>query len=183
MTIFDFDSLSTSLESAIQVLRQPVAEKGIDRTRDCRAWKPSERLLRQIFSHLRPWDKVLPARHPKRPYALDHIRLMCESFVELVRRPLRFDDPAIVAVWALGVYRLVIVGSRRGATSKSARSALRHGETRRLCAKHGGMFRLAEKFRSPVLTLVDTPAADPGVESESRGISEAIARRCSLCLS
>ncbi|MCX7687449.1 MAG: acetyl-CoA carboxylase carboxyltransferase subunit alpha [Fimbriimonadales bacterium] len=178
MTIFDFEKPINELESAIQELRQLVAEKGIDRTREIAELEAQrERLLRQIFSHLRPWDKVLLARHPKRPYALDYIRLMCESFVELHGDRLGFDDPAIVAgVGKLGVYRLVIVGQQKGRDLKERQKrnfGMAKPEGYRKAMR---MFQLAEKFRLPVLTLVDTPAADPGVESESRGISEAIAR-------
>ncbi|CUU09503.1 acetyl-CoA carboxylase carboxyltransferase subunit alpha [Armatimonadetes bacterium GBS] len=178
MTIFDFEKPINELESAIQELRQLVAEKGIDRTREIAELEAQrERLLRQIFSHLRPWDKVLLARHPKRPYALDYIRLMCESFVELHGDRLGFDDPAIVAgVGKLGAYRLVIVGQQKGRDLKERQKrnfGMAKPEGYRKAMR---MFQLAEKFHLPVLTLVDTPAADPGVESESRGISEAIAR-------
>jgi hypothetical protein len=84
MTIFDFEKPINELESAIAELRQIAAEKGLDRSREIAELEAQrERLLRQIFAHLRPWDKVLLARHPKRPYALDYIRLMCESFIEL----------------------------------------------------------------------------------------------------
>ena len=153
MTIFDFEKPITELESQ------------------------RERLLRQIFSHLKPWDKVLLARHPKRPYTMDYIRLMCEQFLELHGDRLGFDDPAIVAGLArLGNYRLVIVGQQKGRDLKERQKrnfGMAKPEGYRKAMR---MFHMAEKFRLPVLTLVDTPAADPGVESESRGISEAIAR-------
>lgn len=177
MTIFDFEKPINELESAIQELRQLVAEKGIDRTREIAELEAQrERLLRQIFAHLRPWDKVLLARHPKRPYALDYIRLMCENFVELHGDRLGFDDPAIVAgIGKLERYRLVIVGQQKGRDLKDRQKrnfGMAKPEGYRKAMR---MFRLAEKFRLPVLTLVDTPAADPGVEAEGRGISEAIA--------
>ena len=178
MTIFDFEKPINELESAIAELRQIAAEKGLDRSREIAELEAQrERLLRQIFAHLRPWDKVLLARHPKRPYALDYIRLMCESFVELHGDRLGFDDPAIVAGLAkLGGHNLVIVGQQKGRDLKERQKrnfAMAKPEGYRKAMR---MFRLAEKFRLPVLTLVDTPAADPGVESESRGISEAIAQ-------
>ncbi|MFN7162241.1 MAG: acetyl-CoA carboxylase carboxyltransferase subunit alpha, partial [Fimbriimonadales bacterium] len=129
------------------------------------------------FAHLRPWDKVLLARHPKRPYALDYIRLMCESFLELHGDRLGYDDPAIVGGLAkLGGYKLMIVGQQKGRDLKERQKrnfAMAKPEGYRKAMR---LFRLAEKFRLPVLTLVDTPAADPGVESESRGVSEAIAQ-------
>ncbi len=178
MTIFDFEKPINELESAIQELRQLSAEKGLDRSREiAELERQRERLLKQIFAHLRPWDKVLLARHPKRPYTLDYIRLMCEQFVELHGDRLGYDDPAIVAGLAkMGGYKLVVVGQQKGRDLKERQKrnfAMAKPEGYRKAMR---MFQLAEKFRLPVLTLVDTPAADPGVESESRGISEAIAR-------
>lgn len=178
MTIFDFEKPITELENAIEELRQLAAEKGIDRSREIAELEQQrERLLRQIFAHLKPWDKVLLARHPKRPYAMDYIRLMCESFLELHGDRLGFDDPAIVAGLArLGAYRLVVVGQQKGRDLKERQKrnfGMAKPEGYRKAMR---MFQLAQKFRLPVLTLVDTPAADPGVESEARGISEAIAR-------
>jgi acetyl-CoA carboxylase carboxyl transferase subunit alpha len=178
MTIFDFEKPITELENAIEELRRLAIEKGIDRSREIAELESQrEQLLRQIFAHLKPWDKVLLARHPKRPYAMDYIRMMCEQFVELHGDRLGFDDPAIVAGLAkLGHYRLVVVGQQKGRDLKERQKrnfGMAKPEGYRKAMR---MFQLAEKFRLPVLTLVDTPAADPGVESEARGISEAIAR-------
>ncbi len=178
MTIFDFEKPITELENAIEELRRLAAEKGLDRSKEIAELESQrERLLRQIFAHLKPWDKVLLARHPKRPYAMDYIRLMCEQFLELHGDRLGFDDPAIVAGLArLGRYRLVVVGQQKGRDLKERQRrnfGMAKPEGYRKAMR---MFQLAEKFRLPVLTLVDTPAADPGVESEARGISEAIAR-------
>ena len=100
MTIFDFEKPINELESAIAELRQIAAEKGLDRSREIAELEAQrERLLKQIFAHLRPWDKVLLARHPKRPYALDYIRLMCESFIELHGDRLGYDDPPSSRGW------------------------------------------------------------------------------------
>ncbi len=178
MTIFDFEKPITELENAIEELRRLTAERGIDRSKEIAELESQrERLLRQIFAHLKPWDQVLLARHPKRPYAMDYIRLMCEQFLELHGDRLGFDDPAIVAGLAkLGQYRLVVVGQQKGRDLKERQKrnfGMAKPEGYRKAMR---MFALAEKFRLPVLTLVDTPAADPGAESEARGISEAIAR-------
>lgn len=153
-------------------------EKGLDRTREiAELERQRERLLKQIFTQLKPWDKVLLARHPKRPYAMDYIRVMCEQFLELHGDRLGFDDNAVVAGLArLGSHKLVIVGQQKGRDLKERQKrnfAMAKPEGYRKAMR---MFRMAEKFRLPVLCLVDTPAADPGVESESRGISEAIAQ-------
>ncbi|MEO0248882.1 MAG: acetyl-CoA carboxylase carboxyltransferase subunit alpha [candidate division WOR-3 bacterium] len=177
MNILDFEKPIDELEAAIAQLRRLTVERGLDRTQEiAELEKERERLLKQIFAHLQPWDKVLLARHPKRPYTLDYIRLMCETFVELHGDRLGFDDGAIlIGLAKLGTYRLGVVGQQKGRDLKERQKrnfGMAKPEGYRKAIR---LFRLAQKFRLPVLTLVDTPAADPGVESESRGISEAIA--------
>lgn len=178
MNIIDVEKPINELESAIEELQRLSMEKGLDRTREiAELERQRERLLKQIFTQLKPWDKVLLARHPKRPYAMDYIRVMCEQFLELHGDRLGFDDNAVVAGLArLGSHKLVIVGQQKGRDLKERQKrnfAMAKPEGYRKAMR---MFRMAEKFRLPVLCLVDTPAADPGVESESRGISEAIAQ-------
>jgi acetyl-CoA carboxylase carboxyl transferase subunit alpha len=178
MNIIDVEKPINELESAVEELRRLSMEKGLDRTREIAELEQQrERLLKQIFTQLKPWDKVLLARHPKRPYAMDYIRVMCEQFLELHGDRLGFDDSAVIAGLArLGNYKVIIAGQQKGRDLKERQKrnfAMAKPEGYRKAIR---MFRMAEKFRLPVLCLVDTPAADPGVESESRGISEAIAQ-------
>src|SRR5207237_9547325 len=135
------------------------------------------RLMDQIYSSLSPWDRVLIARHPDRPYALDYIRLIFDEFAELHGDRLFGDDPAIVGgIARLGEQWFTVVGHQKGrdihernlrnfgmARPEGYRKALR-------------LMKLAELCRRPIVCFVDTPAADPTVPSEERGISEAIAR-------
>jgi acetyl-CoA carboxylase carboxyl transferase subunit alpha len=130
----------------------------------------------ELYSRLTPWQRVLVARHPSRPYMLDYVERLCTDFVE-VHGDRRFgDDGAIVCGFARYKGEAVMVlGHQKGRDTKQKvhrnfgyarpegyRKALR-------------TMKLAEKFRLPILIFVDTPAAYPGVESEERGIAEAIA--------
>lgn len=130
----------------------------------------------QIYARLTPWQKVLVARHPQRPYTLDYIREMCTGFVELHGDRLYADDRAIVGGLAqLDGRRIMLIGTQKGRNTKS------NLECNFGCAYPEGyrkalrLMRLAAKFHLPIVTLIDTPGAFPGVESEERHIAEAIA--------
>ena len=136
-----------------------------------------EKKTREIFSTLTPWQKTLVARHFDRPYTIDYVENLMEDWVE-VHGDRRFaDDPAIVAGFATFRGRSVaVIGHQKGRGTKQ-RIARNFGQPRpegyrkalRVC-------RLAEKFGLPVMTLVDTPGAYPGIGAEERGQAEAIAR-------
>lgn len=128
------------------------------------------------YSRLGPWEKVLLARAEPRPYSLDYINAMFTEFVEL-RGDRRFgQDDAIVCGPALMDGRpVMVVGHQKGRNMQDRQKrnfAMAKPEGYRKSIR---MFQIAERFQMPVITLVDTPAADPGVPSEMRGISEAIA--------
>lgn len=128
------------------------------------------------YSRLGPWEKVLLARAEPRPYSLDYINAMFTEFVEL-RGDRRFgQDDAIVCGPALMDGRpVMVVGHQKGRNMQDRQKrnfAMAKPEGYRKAIR---MFQMAERFQMPVITLVDTPAADPGVPSEMRGISEAIA--------
>jgi len=137
----------------------------------------AERLKKKIYSNLTPWQKVCLARHPRRPYTLDYIDLICEEFIELHGDRGYGDDPAIVAGLAkMDGKNLVIIGHQKG---RDTRDKLRrnfgmpHPEGYRKALR---VMQLAAKFNLPLLTFVDTPGAYPGVGAEERGQAEAIAR-------
>jgi acetyl-CoA carboxylase carboxyl transferase subunit alpha len=131
---------------------------------------------RLLYSNLGPWEKVLVARAEKRPYTLDYVQGLFTEFVELDGDRRGFVDHAIVGGPALFEGQPVIVVGHQKGRNIQERQHRNFG-----MAKPEGyrkairLFDMAERFRMPVVTFVDTPAADPGVESESRGISEAIA--------
>lgn len=135
-----------------------------------------DRYIEVMYSNLGPWEKVLVARAPKRPYSLDYIQAIFSNFVELQGDRRGFVDNAIIGGPALlDRQPVMIVGHQKGRNIQE-RQLRNFGMSKpEGYRKAIRLFDMAERFRMPVITFVDTPAADPGVESESRGISEAIA--------
>ena len=135
------------------------------------------KLKKHIFSNLTPWQVTLVARHPERPYALDHIGNIFEDFVELHGDRLYGDDAAIVGGLAtLDGQAVVVIGQQKGRTTKERvhrNYGMPHPEGYRKALR---LMELAERFNRPVVTLIDTPGAAPDIEAEERGQSEAIAR-------
>jgi acetyl-CoA carboxylase carboxyl transferase subunit alpha len=135
-----------------------------------------DRYIEVMYANLGPWEKVLVARAPKRPYTLDYVQAIFTNFVELQGDRRGFVDNAIVGGPAmLDGQPVMVVGHQKGRNIQERQQrnfGMAKPEGYRKAIR---LFEMAERFRMPVVTLVDTPAADPGVESESRGISEAIA--------
>jgi len=138
--------------------------------------KKIEEARRQIFSNLTPWQRVQLARHPKRPYTLDYLRMSFTGFEELHGDRLFGDDQAIVGGFArLEGHRVMVIGTQKGRDTKE--NILRnfgcaHPEGYRKALR---LMRLADKFGLPIVTLIDTAGAYPGIGSEERHIGEAIA--------
>lgn len=134
-------------------------------------------LRKNIFENLTPWQIVQLARHPERPYSLDYIYLMTENFVELHGDRHFRDDKAVVGGFAtVGDYSVMIIGQQKGRDTKSnlyRNFGMMNPEGYRKALR---LMKLAEKFDKPVITLLDTPGAFPGIEAEERGQAEAIAR-------
>ena len=130
----------------------------------------------RVFSSLTPWQKTLVARHPRRPFTLDYIRYLVEGFVEIHGDRRYADDPAIVA--GFGVFRgrpVLVVGHQKGRDTKEKifrNFGMPRPEGYRKALR---AMRLAEKYRRPILTFIDTPGAYPGIGAEERGQAEAIA--------
>jgi acetyl-CoA carboxylase carboxyl transferase subunit alpha len=134
-------------------------------------------LRESIFSNLTRWQRVQLARHPDRPYTLDYIHMMTEDFVELHGDRYFGDDKAVVAGFArLGDQTVLIIGHQKGRDTKSnlfRNFGMPNPEGYRKALR---LMKLAAKFKKPVITLLDTPGAYPGLEAEERGQAEAIAR-------
>lgn len=134
-------------------------------------------LRSQIYADLTRWQRVQISRHPRRPYFLDYIDLMCTEFVEMHGDRCFGDDLAIVGGLAYIDKRpILIVGQQKGRDTKNKLKrnfGMAHPEGYRKALR---LFRMAEKFRIPVVALVDTPGAFPGIGAEERGQAEAIAR-------
>ncbi|MFB0509520.1 MAG: acetyl-CoA carboxylase carboxyltransferase subunit alpha [bacterium] len=135
-----------------------------------------EKLKKKIYSSLTPWQKVQLARHPRRPYTLDYIDLVFEEFFEIHGDRTFSDDPAIVAGLArIEAKNVVIIGHQKGRDTKEKLKrnfGMPHPEGYRKALR---ALQMAAKFGLPVITLVDTPGAYPGVGAEERGQAEAIA--------
>jgi acetyl-CoA carboxylase carboxyl transferase subunit alpha len=134
-------------------------------------------LRKNVFDNLTPWQIVQLARHPNRPYTLDYIYLMTENFVELHGDRHFKDDKAVVGGFAdLGGQTVMLIGQQKGRDTKSnlyRNFGMMNPEGYRKALR---LMKLAEKFNKPVITLLDTPGAYPGIEAEERGQAEAIAR-------
>ena len=134
-------------------------------------------VTQRIYSQLAPWDKVQLARHPARPYTLDFIRMIFDDFLELHGDRTYGDDPAIVGGLAvLNGEPVMVIGHQKGRDIKE-RSLRNFGSARpEGYRKAVRLLKLAQKSGRPVVSFIDTPAADCSVGAEERGISEAIAR-------
>ncbi len=135
------------------------------------------RRLKKIYSGLTPWQTCLVARHPERPFALDHIGGVFSGFIEVHGDRAFSDDRSIVAGYAwLDDSPVTVIGHQKGRTTdeKIERNfGMPHPEGYRKALR---VMRTAERFRLPIVTLIDTPGAYPGIGAEERGQSEAIAR-------
>ena len=135
------------------------------------------RLMTDLYANLTPWQRVQVARHPRRPYALDYIGLLMKDFVELHGDRGFADDPAIVCGFArLDERPILILGQQKGRDTKEnlmRNFGMMNPEGYRKALR---LMKLAERFHRPVLSLIDTPGAYPGIGAEERGQSEAIAR-------
>jgi acetyl-CoA carboxylase carboxyl transferase subunit alpha len=132
---------------------------------------------KEITEHLTPWQKVQLSRHPDRPYSLEYINKMCTDFIELHGDRNVRDDKAMVGGFAqLNGETIMVIGQQKGTNTKMRQIrnfGMANPEGYRKALR---LMKLAEKFNRPVITLIDTPGAYPGLEAEERGQGEAIAR-------
>ena len=174
----EFERPIVELESKIRELKELAAQKGMDAGREIESLeKQADRLRDEVYSNLSPWQRVQLARHPRRPYSLDYIAVICEEFTELHGDRQFGDDRAIVGGFALlGGRQIMIIGQQKGRDTKEnilRNFGMPHPEGYRKALR---LMQLAGKFGRPIVTLIDTPGAFPGVDAEKRGQSEAIAR-------
>ena len=132
---------------------------------------------KEITEHLTPWQKVQLSRHPDRPYTLEYIMKMCTNFVEMHGDRNVRDDKAMIGGFAqLDGETIMVIGQQKGTNTKMRQMrnfGMANPEGYRKALR---LMKLAEKFNKPILTLIDTPGAFPGLEAEERGQGEAIAR-------
>jgi acetyl-CoA carboxylase carboxyl transferase subunit alpha len=174
----EFEKPLLDLERQIAHLRRLAVDQRLDVKAEI---EPLEQRLtdlrRDIYRDLTPMQRVQVARHPRRPYALDYIRSAFTDFVELKGDRLFRDDPAVVAGWArLDGRPVIVIGQQKGRDTKEnlfRNFGMPHPEGYRKALR---FMHTAERFGAPVITLIDTPGAYPGLGAEERGQAEAIAR-------
>ncbi len=178
----DFEQPIAELQEKITGLQKAAANGAPDCAEEIeRLQDKSERLTRKIYSGLTPWDVVRVARHPRRPYAMDYIERIFSDFHELHGDRHFGDDPALVCgLGRLGETPVAIIGQEKGRNTEQKihrNFGMPRPEGYRKAQR---LMLLAERFQLPVLTLIDTPGAYPGIDAEERGVSEAIASNLAL---
>jgi len=180
----DFETTVAELEGKMEELRH-LSDVGDIKIADevSKLQTRIERSLKQTYAKLTPWQKVMVARHPNRPHCLDYINGLIDDFTPLAGDRAFAEDAAVIG--GLGRFRgysVVVIGLEKGADTET-RVAHNFGMARpEGYRKAVRLMTLAEQFGLPVITLVDTPGAYPGVGAEERGQAEAIARATAKCL-
>jgi acetyl-CoA carboxylase carboxyl transferase subunit alpha len=183
-TFLDFEKAIAELDSRIEELRETA--EGSDLNIDSeigRLEAKSDRMLRETYGRLTPWQKTQVARHPDRPHFKDYVAALIQDFMPLAGDRNFGEDPAIVGgLGRLAGRKVMLIGHEKG---DDTASRLTHNFG---MAKPEGyrkairLMELADRFALPVVSLVDTPGAFPGVQAEERGQAEAIARSTEACL-
>jgi acetyl-CoA carboxylase carboxyl transferase subunit alpha len=183
--VLDFEQPIIELEDKIAELKQLAIVQNVPVDEEVhRLAEKADRLRGEIFSKLTAWEQVQLARHPQRPYTLDYIGSFAAEFVELHGDRCFSDDEAIVAGFmTLYDRRVLVIGHQKGRDTKEnirRNFGMPHPEGYR---KANRLMRLADKFNLPIVTLIDTPGAYPGLGAEERGQALAIAENLKLMAS
>src|SRR6185437_6421879 len=176
--VLEFEKPVARLEQQIHELEAMQLHKQVDYSRELRQLRTNyTSLLRKTFENLSAWETVQVARHPQRPLFRDYCEMICREFREIHGDRHYGDDPAIICGLArLGGHKVMLIGHHKGRDTKEkvkCSFGLAHPEGYRKALR---CMKLAEKFELPVVTLVDTPGAYPGIGAEERGQAESIAR-------
>jgi acetyl-CoA carboxylase carboxyl transferase subunit alpha len=174
----DFEKAIAEVEEQIDRLQGLARERGLDVSNEIRSLERKlHSLKRDTFRNLSPIERVQVARHPRRPYTLDYLQLIFTDFIELHGDRMYRDDESIVGGWArLEGESVMVIGQQKGRDMKEnlrRNFGMPHPEGYRKALR---LMKLAEKFGRPIITLIDTPGAYPGLGAEERGQAEAIAR-------
>jgi len=175
-TILDFEKPVFELEQKLEEMKKSSDRLGIEKE-IARIETKVAQLKEELYKDLSRWQRVQLARHPDRPYTLDFIDLMTTNFIELHGDRHFKDDKAIVGgIAQLDEFKVMMIGHQKGRDTKSnvyRNFGMANPEGYRKALR---LMKLAEKFNKPVITMLDTPGAYPGLEAEERGQAEAIAR-------
>ena len=183
-TFLDFEKPIAELEARMAELRDTASAGELNIEAEIgRLEEKTDRLLRETYSRLTPWQKTQVARHPERPHFKDYVAALVEDFVPLGGDRNFGDDQAIIGgLGRMNGRKVVLIGHEKG---DDTASRLKHnfGMARPEGYRNAiRLMELADRFGLPVVTLVDTPGAFPGVQAEERGQAEAIARSTEQCL-
>jgi len=178
MVFLEFEKPLEKLYDQINKIKQIESEGDIDVSDKVKELENKiKQEKRTIYSNLSGWQKVQLSRHPQRPYSLYYINQMCKKFVELHGDRNFGDDKAIVGgIGQIGNQSVVIIGHQKGVNTKMRQYrnfGMANPEGYRKALR---LMKLAERFNFPIINLIDTPGAYPGIEAEERGQGEAIAR-------
>ncbi len=179
MEYLDFEMPIKELEDQLAKCHDIGKESEIDVTETCgKIEKKLEKAKKDIYKNLTPWQRVQLSRHPNRPYTLDYIKAICgDTFMELHGdRNVRDDKAMIGGLGKIGDQSFMFIGQQKGYNTKTRQYrnfGMANPEGYRKALR---LMKMAEKFGIPVVTLLDTPGAYPGLEAEERGQGEAIAR-------
>lgn len=177
-TLLEFEKPIAELEAKLEDMKKLASENNVDVSSAVRNLTNSiEELRKETFTNLTRWQRVQLSRHPDRPYSLDYIQMMCQEFHEIHGDRNVGDDPAIVGGFGnVDGQTVMIIGQQKGRKTKERQYrnfGMPNPEGYRKALR---LMHMAEKFDIPVVTLIDTPGAFPGLEAEERGQGEAIAR-------
>lgn len=173
----DFERPIQELELKIEELKKLSDDSDIDLSQEIKKLnKKLKELKVEIFSNLTPWQRTQIARHPDRPYTLDYVSMIFDDFIEIHGDRRFSDDPAIIAgIGKIEKQSFALVGHQKGRTVKERvyrNFGQAHPEGYRKALR---LMKLAERFSIPIITMIDTPGAYPGIGAEERGQAEAIA--------
>jgi len=175
---FDFEKPLAELQQQIDKVRQVEEKTKVDMSATLSELQEKfEEAKDQVYSNLTGWQKVQISRHPERPYTLQYLELMCDDFIELHGDRNMGDDKAIIGGFgSIAGITAMFIGHQKGRNTKDRQYrnfGMANPEGYRKALR---LMKMAEKFNKPIITLIDTPGAYPGLEAEERGQGEAIAR-------
>lgn len=177
-TLLEFEKPIAELEAKLEDMKKLAEENSVDVSAAVRNLSAAiDTLRKETFENLTRWQRVQLSRHPDRPYTLDYIEKLCTEFHELHGDRTVRDDPAVVGGFAdIDGQSVMIIGQQKGRKTKERQHrnfGMPNPEGYRKALR---LMKMAEKFNVPIVTLIDTPGAFPGLEAEERGQGEAIAR-------
>ncbi len=176
--LLEFEKPIADLESKLEEMKRLASQNNVDVSVAVNSLEENIfQLKKETFSNLTRWQRVQLSRHPDRPYSLDYIENMCDQFHELFGDRNVKDDPAMVGGFGeINGKTFMIIGQQKGRKTKERQFrnfGMPNPEGYRKALR---LMKMAEKFNKPIITLIDTPGAFPGLEAEERGQGEAIAR-------